>query len=177
VSAFLPLACSARDAGLPPACPRSRIVGERAPWLPVVRRAWIQPGNSGELASGPPRRSQLLLPSGCGSVSVRPTSVIRGNLTPDRHRRRSGRSGKTAGRWKLRATAPALDPTSPVGQIEERKWVLRQLMAKDGIVRVGNNLTAFRGGFRLCIDDVQTLDVHGLQPPASRPSRGEWRLL
>jgi hypothetical protein len=42
------------------------------------------------------------------------------------------------------------------------------LMAKDRLVRVGNNLTAFRGGFRLCgIDDVQTLDAHGLQPPAS----------
>jgi hypothetical protein len=51
------------------------------------------------------------------------------------------------------------------------------LMAKDRLVRVGNNLTAFRGGFRLCgIDDVQTLDAHGLQPPASRLSRGEWTL-
>ncbi|MGH8577063.1 MAG: hypothetical protein ACREXJ_09160, partial [Gammaproteobacteria bacterium] len=45
-------------------------------------------------------------------------------------------------------------------------------------VRVGNNLTAFRGGFRLWgMDDVQTLDAHGLQPPASRLSLGEWRLL
>lgn len=44
-------------------------------------------------------------------------------------------------------------------------------------VRVGNNLTAFRGGFRLWgMDDVQTLDAHGLQPPASRLSLGEWRL-
>lgn len=108
---------------------------------------------------------------------LRPTSVIRGNLTPDRHRRRSGRSGKTAGRWKLRATAPALDPTSPVGQIEEREMGAAALMAKDRLVRVGNNLTAFHGGFRLCgIDDVQTLDAHGLQPPASRLSRGEWTL-
>ncbi len=46
------------------------------------------------------------------------------------------------------------------------------------VLAVGNNLRAFRGGFRLWgIDDVQTLDAHGLQPPASRLSRGEWRLL
>lgn len=42
----------------------------------------------------------------------------------------------------------------------------------------GNKHTAFRGGFRLWgIDDVQTLEAHGLQPPASRLSRGEWTLL
>lgn len=47
-------------------------------------------------------------------------------------------------------------------------------------VRVGNNLTAFRGGFRLWgIDEVRTLqqagDEHDKQ--ARRPSSGEWRVL
>ena len=68
--------------------------------------------------------------------------------------------------------------SSRPGKSRKGKWVLRQLMAKDRLVRVRNNLTAFRGGFRLWgIDDVQTLDAHGLQPSASRLSRGEWRLL
>jgi polyphosphate glucokinase len=47
-------------------------------------------------------------------------------------------------------------------------------------VRLGNNLTAFRGGFRLWgIDDVQTLVVEqgNRQQPAARPTNGEWRVL
>jgi polyphosphate glucokinase len=45
-------------------------------------------------------------------------------------------------------------------------------------VRLGHNLTAFRGGYRLWgIDDVPTLKVNGHQaPPRPEPS-GEWRLL
>jgi len=47
-------------------------------------------------------------------------------------------------------------------------------------VRLGNNLTAFRGGFRLWgIDDVQTLVVEqgSHQKPVARPANGEWRVL
>jgi len=44
-------------------------------------------------------------------------------------------------------------------------------------VRLGHNLTAFRGGYRLWgIDDVPTLKVNGEQRPRSEPS-GDWRLL
>ena len=45
-------------------------------------------------------------------------------------------------------------------------------------VRLGHNLTAFRGGYRLWgIDDVPTLKVNGHdRPPRQEPS-GEWRLL
>lgn len=48
-------------------------------------------------------------------------------------------------------------------------------------VRVGNNLTAFRGGFRLWgIDDVQTLTEEGTRQakkPPARSANGEWRVL
>ncbi len=46
-------------------------------------------------------------------------------------------------------------------------------------VRRGNNLTAFRGGFRLWgIDEVQTLKEAGSQQkPARRPSNGDWRVV
>lgn len=44
-------------------------------------------------------------------------------------------------------------------------------------VRLGHNLTAFRGGYRLWgIDDVPTLGVHGRQVPRAE-ARTEWRLL
>ena len=47
-------------------------------------------------------------------------------------------------------------------------------------VRVGNNLTAFRGGFRLWgSEEVQTLREAGAQTDkaARRPSNGDWRVL
>jgi polyphosphate glucokinase len=47
-------------------------------------------------------------------------------------------------------------------------------------VRVGNNLTAFRGGFRLWgIDEVQTLRQAGTEneKAAHRPANGDWRVL
>lgn len=47
-------------------------------------------------------------------------------------------------------------------------------------VRLGNNLTAFRGGFRLWgIDDVQTLTEEGARSKkaAPRSANGEWRVL
>jgi predicted NBD/HSP70 family sugar kinase len=47
-------------------------------------------------------------------------------------------------------------------------------------VRVGNNLTAFRGGFRLWgIEEVQTLRQAGTHhdKAAHRPANGEWRIL
>ncbi len=47
-------------------------------------------------------------------------------------------------------------------------------------VRLGNNLTAFRGGFRLWgIDDVQTLKQAGTEHDraARRPVNGDWRVL
>ena len=47
-------------------------------------------------------------------------------------------------------------------------------------VRIGNNLTAFRGGFRLWgIEEVQTLRQAGTQSDhgARRPVNGEWRVL
>ena len=44
-------------------------------------------------------------------------------------------------------------------------------------VRLGHNLTAFRGGYRLWgIDDVATLDAKGAEPRRPEPST-EWRLL
>jgi polyphosphate glucokinase len=44
-------------------------------------------------------------------------------------------------------------------------------------VRLGHNLTAFRGGYRLWgIDDVPTLKVNGEERPRPQTS-GEWRLL
>lgn len=47
-------------------------------------------------------------------------------------------------------------------------------------VRLGNNLTAFRGGFRLWgIDEVQTLRQAGTEHDkgARRPGNGDWRVL
>ncbi len=47
-------------------------------------------------------------------------------------------------------------------------------------VRLGNNLTAFRGGFRLWgIDEVQTLRQAGAEHDKAqrRPANGEWRVL
>ncbi|HKQ27527.1 MAG TPA: ROK family protein [Burkholderiales bacterium] len=47
-------------------------------------------------------------------------------------------------------------------------------------VRIGNNLTAFRGGFRLWgLEEVQTLQEAGTehQAPPARPSNGDWRIL
>jgi polyphosphate glucokinase len=47
-------------------------------------------------------------------------------------------------------------------------------------VRLGNNLTAFRGGFRLWgIEEVQTLRRAGTSqdPRARRPATGDWRVL
>jgi hypothetical protein len=50
-------------------------------------------------------------------------------------------------------------------------------------VRVGNNLNAFRGGFRLWgIDEVQPLHEEGTAPktprrPARGAANGEWRIL
>ena len=56
------------------------------------------------------------------------------------------------------------------------KHLVKKLPAN---VRLGNNLTAFRGGFRLWgIDDVQTLVEQGGQhKPVARPANGEWRVL
>jgi polyphosphate glucokinase len=57
------------------------------------------------------------------------------------------------------------------------KHLVKKLPAN---VRLGNNLTAFRGGFRLWgIDDVQTLVVEqGKQvKPVARAGNGEWRVL
>jgi hypothetical protein len=46
-------------------------------------------------------------------------------------------------------------------------------------VRLGHNLTAFRGGFRLWgIEEVQTLHGEAAIPKAPRRSaNGEWRVL
>ncbi len=45
-------------------------------------------------------------------------------------------------------------------------------------VRVGNNLTAFRGGFRLWgIDDVQTLTEDAAKRKPARPANDDWRVL
>lgn len=60
------------------------------------------------------------------------------------------------------------------------KHLLKKLPAG---VRVGNNLNAFRGGFRLWgIEEVRTLHEEGAvrKPPrraARRPANGEWRVL
>lgn len=57
------------------------------------------------------------------------------------------------------------------------KHLVKKLPAN---VRLGNNLTAFRGGFRLWgIDDVQTLRVGegSHRKWAARPVNGEWRVL
>ena len=56
------------------------------------------------------------------------------------------------------------------------KHLVKKLPAN---VRLGNNLTAFRGGFRLWgIDDVQTLvEQGGPHQPVPRPVNGEWRVL
>ncbi len=56
------------------------------------------------------------------------------------------------------------------------KHLVKKLPAN---VRLGNNLTAFRGGFRLWgIDDVQTLVEQGSATKhVSRPADGEWRVL
>ena len=44
-------------------------------------------------------------------------------------------------------------------------------------VRMGHNLTAFRGGFRLWhVDDVPTMRVDGPPPPATSPPQ-EWRVI
>jgi hypothetical protein len=43
--------------------------------------------------------------------------------------------------------------------------------------RLSNNLTAFRGGFRLWhVDDVQTLSSHENLPPVTTPP-ADWRLI
>jgi len=45
-------------------------------------------------------------------------------------------------------------------------------------VRLGHNLTAFRGGYRLWgIDDVPTLKVNGHDRPPRQEPTGEWRVL
>jgi polyphosphate glucokinase len=45
-------------------------------------------------------------------------------------------------------------------------------------VRLGHNLTAFRGGYRLWgIDDVPTLKVNGREAPPRQEPSGDWRLL
>ncbi len=53
--------------------------------------------------------------------------------------------------------------------------LLREL---PGGVRMGHNLTAFRGGFRLWnLDDVRTLSPEGEEAPEKRPPRAEWRVV
>jgi polyphosphate glucokinase len=56
------------------------------------------------------------------------------------------------------------------------KHLVKKLPAN---VRLGNNLTAFRGGFRLWgIDDVHTLVEQGTATKhVPRPANGEWRVL
>src|SRR4051812_37069068 len=45
-------------------------------------------------------------------------------------------------------------------------------------VRLGHNLTAFRGGYRLWgIDDIPTLGVNGHEQPPRQEPTGDWRLL
>jgi polyphosphate glucokinase len=45
-------------------------------------------------------------------------------------------------------------------------------------VRMGNNLTAFRGGFRLWgLDDLRTLTEEGARRKPARPANGDWRVL
>jgi polyphosphate glucokinase len=45
-------------------------------------------------------------------------------------------------------------------------------------VRLGNNLTAFRGGYRLWgIEDVPTMKVNGAGQPAAAAAVNAWRVL
>lgn len=65
-----------------------------------------------------------------------------------------------------------------LGKKDWRKLALRAIPPPN--VRLGNNLTAFRGGFRLWgIEEVQTLRRAGTSqdPRARRPATGDWRVL
>ena len=92
--------------------------------------------------------------------------------------------GKKAWRKRVVKTIPALQKAFMADYVMvgggNAKHLTKKLPAG---VRVGNNLNAFRGGFRLWgIDEVQTLHEEGTVPKTSRrPARssanGEWRIL
>jgi len=94
------------------------------------------------------------------------------------------KQGKKAWRKLVVATIPALQKAFLADYVVvgggHAKHLIKKLPAG---VRVGNNLNAFRGGFRLWgIGEVQTLHGEGIAPKAPRrPARsnanGDWRIL
>ena len=95
------------------------------------------------------------------------------------------KKGKKAWRKLVLRTLPALQKAFMADYVVlgggNAKHLSRDLPAG---VRIGNNLNAFRGGFRLWgIEEVRTLHEEGTTPqPRRRPARnksanGEWRVL
>jgi hypothetical protein len=88
--------------------------------------------------------------------------------------------GKKAWRRLALATIPALQKAFLADYVVVGGGNAKHLRKKlPAGVRLGNNLAAFRGGFRLWgIDEVQTLHEEGVpRKPPRRPANGEWRVL
>ncbi|HEX4148733.1 MAG TPA: ROK family protein [Pirellulales bacterium] len=88
------------------------------------------------------------------------------------------KSGKKAWRAAVCSTVNTLSKTFLVDYIVLGGGNAKQFKEPPcGGVRLGNNLTAFRGGFRLWhIEDVQTQRADG-KPPEPLPPPTQWRLI
>jgi polyphosphate glucokinase len=90
------------------------------------------------------------------------------------------RKGKKAWRKLVVRTLPALQKAFMADYVVVGGGNAKHLSKKlPAGVRVGHNLTAFRGGFRLWgIEEVQTLhDAGTASKTPRRPANGEWRVL
>jgi len=94
------------------------------------------------------------------------------------------KEGKKAWRKRVLKTLPALQKAFMADYVVVGGGNAKHLANKlPAGVRMGNNLNAFRGGFRLWgIDEVQTLHEEGTVPntprhPARSSANGEWRIL
>jgi len=120
----------------------------------------------------------VILPLELGDLPLRDASfsVLFGREAFDKE-------GKKAWRKRVLRTLPALQKAFMADYVVVGGGNAKHLRKKlPAGVRVGNNLNAFRGGFRLWgIDEVQTLHEEGTAPKTpARPvgsANGEWRVL
>jgi hypothetical protein len=122
----------------------------------------------------------VILPLELGDLPFR-RSTLSGRLGRDALKK----DGKKAWRKVVLRTLPALQKAFMADYVVlgggNAKYLARKLPAG---VRLGHNLTAFRGGFRLWgIEEVRTLHEEGTTPktpprrPGPKAANGEWRVL
>jgi polyphosphate glucokinase len=93
-------------------------------------------------------------------------------------RRGLEKKGKKAWRKALAKVIPSLQRAFHADYVTLGGGNAKLLKKLPPNVRLGNNLTAFRGGFRLWgIDEVQTLDADSRDQPVAAAKTGDWRLV